>query len=116
MIEGLRSHLWLLALLVGLSNGIEARVGRCRPYINRLRFIQGLPHPDKFLQVKLEGVVAGGKAEKSSCVHGTYGQSIGFFYVIELIHRDHSARARLIDNEYCRFSRNMFFDILGDEA
>ena len=56
-----------------------------------------------------------GKAEKSSRVHGTYGQSIRLLKIVQLIHRDHPPRAGLIDDEHRGLPRNVSFHMLRNQ-
>src|SRR5437870_5804264 len=89
MVEGLRSHFRLLAIFVGFSDCFKASVESRRSHVKRLRFIQSLTHPDEFLQVELEGVVACGKTKKTSGIHGAHDKAVRLAPVIELIDRDH---------------------------
>src|SRR5207249_1222643 len=115
MVEGLRSHFRLLALFVSLSDCLKASVGSRRPHVNRLRFIQSLTHPDKFLQVELEGVVACGKTKKTSGIHGAHGKAVRLAPVIELIDRDHPTHARLVGHEDSAIPRAIPLHLPRDE-
>src|SRR5262249_16190921 len=56
----------------------------------------------KFSQVKLQGVITGGNSKKGPSIHGAHCQPVWFSDVIELVRRDHSARARLVNHHESR--------------
>ena len=115
MVERLRSHFRLLALFVGFSDCLKASVGSRRSHVNRLRFIQSLTHPNEFLQVELEGIVACGKTKKTPGIHGAHGKAVRLAPVIELIDRDHPARARLVGYKDSGIPRDMPLHMPRDE-